>query len=863
MYLGQAIRRISAALRGAPGQRAPVARSLRAHRRRLLADTALTNHIHFETLENRLLLSADILPIQGSIDLPGEQDRFVFTLTDEKRVYFDSQTASSAFRWSLDGPGGAEVANRPFDQSDGWRDSGDPVLKLAPGDYTLTVDGSGDTTGDYQFRLLNIDDAEQVTVGDAVSGALDPGAETDIYKFDAEAGQRLFVDLLSRSGDYPDWTLLDPFDRAIFSQGITSNLEPVDIAVDGTYTLLIEGDVYNSTTQYSFRVGEVTETGSAISIGDVVTGAIDQPGQAPKHTFEVSQDTLLYLDALAGDGNMQWSLTGPHGAEVSARPLTGENDYSHDPLLRLAPGSYTLTVDASGDTVGPYAFRLVDASAEAAALTPGTTEAIDLGDQGSAAALSRSEDVPALAGVSDPGAERSLRPYEELPTTVADDAALNPDAITVEAWVKANDSTYGASVLIKSNYDYYYGGDGGYGLYSPDGNTIAFFLGDPGNRAEADLPIGVWTHVAGTYDGATLKIYINGALANSLEIADALTDSPAPLVLGNGSQSYYSPFSAWNGLIDEVRIWDKARDQSAIAADYDAKLSGNETDLIAYWSFDEENGATAADLAGGHDGVLADPPARETKFYTFSGAADDRFFLDTDQVSGYNYVLRIFDPRGHLFRGPNDQGDGFGVFTLPADGDYLVAVESLSYAGDISLALTLHEVADKTAALSLDTVTTASIDAPGQVVRYAFSLAGTTSVVFDPLDPTNYGNWSLSGPDGTVFDFARCVEFAVRLLRLLAADGTRRRQLHPDRQRFRRLHRRSRLCGQDALRRRCAGARQPDQRHPVARRHDQAVQPDSERWRPVQPGAVLERLERRRLDAVRARRQHGLRVDHR
>ena len=39
-----------------------------------------------------MLLSADINPIQGTIDVPGETDSYVFTVDQPKKVYFDSQT---------------------------------------------------------------------------------------------------------------------------------------------------------------------------------------------------------------------------------------------------------------------------------------------------------------------------------------------------------------------------------------------------------------------------------------------------------------------------------------------------------------------------------------------------------------------------------------------------------------------------------------------------------------------------------------------------------------------------------------------------------------------------------------------------
>src|SRR5207253_10817195 len=81
----------------------------------------------------------------------------------------------------------------------------------------------------------------------------------------------------------------------------------------------------------------------------------------------------LYFDSLINDSNnLNWSLNGPGGAVVSGRSFCGSLSRAiSDPQLRLPAGSYTLTVDASGDAVGAYSFRLLDL-AGATTITPGT-----------------------------------------------------------------------------------------------------------------------------------------------------------------------------------------------------------------------------------------------------------------------------------------------------------------------------------------------------------------------------------------------------------------------------------------------------------------------------------------------------------
>ncbi len=45
---------------------------------------------------------------------------------------------------------------------------------------------------------------------------------------------------------------------------------------------------------------------------------------------------------------------------------------------------------------------------------------------------------------------------------------------------------------------------------------LRFFINSyNGNYAEATIPMGSWSYAAGTYDGATIKLYVNGVLVAS------------------------------------------------------------------------------------------------------------------------------------------------------------------------------------------------------------------------------------------------------------------------------------------------------------------------------------------------------------
>jgi len=159
--------------------------------------------------------------------------------------------------------------------------------------------------------------------------------------------------------------------------------------------------------------------------------------------------------------------------------------------------------------------------------------------------------------------------------------------ITVEAWINANEwkPQHWAGTIVGKD------GDAssvstGFVLRAGNNGILSFVL-TPGWLEVTSLPImktGKWYHVAGVYDGANVKLYINGVLQSSKEKTDQITNSNFDLLIGE------SPgFSGrvFNGKIDEVRIWNIARTQSEIQQNMSESLLGNELGLVAYYNFDD------------------------------------------------------------------------------------------------------------------------------------------------------------------------------------------------------------------------------------------------------------------------------------
>ena len=79
----------------------------------------------------------------------------------------------------------------------------------------------------------------------------------------------------------------------------------------------------------------------------------------------------------------------------------------------------------------------------------------------------------------------------------------------------------------------------------------------------AELPLNTWTHVAGTYNGSRLRLYINGALVAYLPATGAFEVNANPLWIG-GNAVYGEYFQ---GILDDLRIYNRMLTQTEIQRD--------------------------------------------------------------------------------------------------------------------------------------------------------------------------------------------------------------------------------------------------------------------------------------------------------
>ena len=153
--------------------------------------------------------------------------------------------------------------------------------------------------------------------------------------------------------------------------------------------------------------------------------------------------------------------------------------------------------------------------------------------------------------------------------------------MTIEAWVNPTAASGWTTVVMKERGN---AGEGllAYALYGRDGaprsggtvgpagylrtNPVATTT-DRGARGTAAIPLNTWTHLATTYDGTNLRVYVNGVLAGTTAGSGSINVANGALRIGGNNSAPLGQGEFYKGLIDEVRIYNRALSASEIAAD--------------------------------------------------------------------------------------------------------------------------------------------------------------------------------------------------------------------------------------------------------------------------------------------------------
>jgi hypothetical protein len=218
-------------------------------------------------------------------------------------------------------------------------------------------------------------------------------------------------------------------------------------------------------------------------------------------------------------------------------------------------------------------------------------------------------------------------------------ASLNiTGQVTLAAWVKTNDSG-------NSQYNPYVSkSDHSYALQQKDNNNLEFCIYD-GYWYWVWYPVdssfnGIWHHLAGTYDGRNLKLYIDGQLVATSDHAGSIASTAYSVEIGRNSELNDRLYS---GVIDDVRIYNRVLSQTEIK-----KLI---QPLVKAGNPDPPDGATAmtvqllrwtaGDTAKWHNVYFGTNPTPGATELVSERQTDTIYQLAASLVSGTTYYWRI------------------------------------------------------------------------------------------------------------------------------------------------------------------------------------------------------------------------------
>ena len=333
----------------------------------------------------------------------------------------------------------------------------------------------------------------------------------------------------------------------------------------GTYRYAVKGQRFNAEGDASNEVTATVDadtTAPSVAITDICDGARLE-GNAVSLNLQYSDDRGAVTAWVELDGRQvagPWSDTGPTTRRVDV-PLTGVANGTHTftALARDAAGNQKVSQPCTYDLQNPPPPPSGLVAAYGFEQTSGTI-VTDSSGKGSTGTLSGAT----WAADGKFGRALSFDGVNDL-VTVPDSSVLDlAPGMTLEAWVKPTTGNGWRTVLLKERpgqlaYSLYATGDNG----RPLAEIAAGSQRDA--RGVAALPVGVWTHLAATYDKSTLRLYVNGVQVASTAVTGTLINSTGALRIG-GNTVWGEYFS---GLIDEVRVYERALSAAEIAADKD------------------------------------------------------------------------------------------------------------------------------------------------------------------------------------------------------------------------------------------------------------------------------------------------------
>lgn len=453
-----------------------------------------------------------------------------------------------------------------------------------------------DSSGDYIFGVsaggINEDFVQDVCV-DEQNNIFSTGVFRNTADFDPSANvQNVSVSSNNVFADQFFWKL-DADGNYMFAENLggTNNDHGYVVHVDGPY--LYTTGYINGTADLDLtsNIDNVTSNGSSdisfskhincnpISTNDVIVDCAPITWiDGNTYTANNNTATMMLTSQFGCDSLVTLDFTLVEIADQSLTPSETSFCEEGTPTIDLGSSEegvfYSLIDQSSGDVLdGPTEGTGSALTLNGGTITTNTTYEV----------LAETNKNNALAFNSNPGSPSSVNLGTELT-----DIFKGKDQITVEAWI--NTSSTASLQTVVSNYTDF--GNTMQFLLRLDNdgisNKASFWIGTGQNAAQyiqvlgtTSINVDTWYHIAGSYDGTNLKVYVNGVEENSITVTTKFPYIEAETKIGGGLSNNTEFF---DGEITGVRIWDIARSETEIDTDKDLCIAGNTNGLVAMYN---------------------------------------------------------------------------------------------------------------------------------------------------------------------------------------------------------------------------------------------------------------------------------------
>ena len=239
---------------------------------------------------------------------------------------------------------------------------------------------------------------------------------------------------------------------------------------------------------------------------------------------------------------------------------------------------------------------------------------------------------------------------------VANGHELTHSSFTVASWVWFDDNT-GRQVILNRG-----GAAKLFTFYLFDGQLrmlVQYGTNAYDKAIHTPAPaVGVWTHVAGTYDGSSIKLYVNGVLADTVTAVGSIPASNEPVIIGaqNATERFLK------GRLEDVAYWKSVvsdADILALAQGSKTPTQVNASNLLALWQLRDELEAGQPQQLRGTANLWRNTVGGNSKYWGYVFAQPATYgTIDTGYRGIWSYAGAPDGPGGYKYSG--------GLGTYPA-----------------------------------------------------------------------------------------------------------------------------------------------------------------------------------------------------